>query len=294
MLAKSKFFNQLFPVALAVVVCAALILIYLLEIRVLNLFPGERILTEIHWQDVLVGLTIYLKTSVDFALLIGLLMKQYKGTKNRVAIEIGTAVGNALGTMIILVIWYFFKEIVWLLALMIFIAALVLLKLAQTSIEHIFEAEENHDDGVEVSPQIKKVATIINNILNPINNFIAPVLSRIMPNLSFKGGKNLSFWGLAAASFTVPFILGLDDFAGYVPLFNVVNVFGFGIGVFSGHMILNIFLFINPDVTIKVVKNPIIAILGSVVFVGLSLWGMWEVIHLLDHTYHWGIFAAGK
>ena len=46
-------------------------------------------------------------------------------------------------------------------------------------------------------------------------------------------------------SFSVPFILGLDDFAGYVPLFNIINVFGFSLGVIGAHMLLNIALFIN-------------------------------------------------
>jgi hypothetical protein len=88
-------------------------------------------------------------------------------------------------------------------------------------------------------------------------------------------------WGLFIASFTIPFILGLDDFAGYVPLFSIVNVFGFSIGVFLGHMILNMALFIAPAKTIKAVKNPIISLAGSVVFVGLGLWGLFEVAKLL-------------
>jgi len=82
-------------------------------------------------------------------------------------------------------------------------------------------------------------------------------------------------------AFTVPFILGLDDFAGYVPLFKIVNVFGFAIGVFAGHMILNIFLFISPKTTINVVKNAYISAVGALVFIGLAIWGISETIHLL-------------
>ena len=93
--------------------------------------------------------------------------------------------------------------------------------------------------------------------------------------------KNLTFWGLFSFSFTVPFVLGLDDFAGYVPLFNVVNVFGFAIGVFAGHMVLNALLFISPDRTIKAVKNPLIAFLGSIAFVLLAVWGLVEVYKIL-------------
>ena len=82
-------------------------------------------------------------------------------------------------------------------------------------------------------------------------------------------------------SVTVPFVLGLDDFAGYVPLFNIVNVFGFSVGVFVGHMILNVFLSASPERTIRAVKNPVISLVGSIVFVLLAIWGLSEVAHLL-------------
>jgi hypothetical protein len=93
--------------------------------------------------------------------------------------------------------------------------------------------------------------------------------------------KKLSLWGLFLFSFSIPFILGLDDFAGYVPLFNIVNVLGFGIGVFAGHMILNIFLFLSPSRTIALVKNAYISFAGSVAFVLLAVWGLFEVIKIL-------------
>ena len=96
-----------------------------------------------------------------------------------------------------------------------------------------------------------------------------------------KPKANMAIWGLLASSFTIPFILGLDDFAGYVPVFDIVNVFGFSIGVIVGHMILNIFLFISPKNTIKAVKNPVVSILGSVAFVALALWGFYEVYKIL-------------
>jgi hypothetical protein len=102
--------------------------------------------------DVLIGLTIYLKTSIDFALLIGILMEKYPGIKNQIIIQSGTTLGNAIGTMVVLVIWFFFKEVFWLLALMIFFASLVLIELAQTSLEHVIhDHPDTHiDDEVPV------------------------------------------------------------------------------------------------------------------------------------------------
>jgi hypothetical protein len=267
--------EQIIPLIATVITALLLIGLVYLEIVTLNSFTKTDILTKVHIGDVLVGLTIYLKTSVDFAIFIGNLMSSYPGWKNRIAIEIGTASGNTLGTMIILAIWNFFKEVKILLAGMILIAALVLLRLAEESLEHI----SDQDAGSKV--RLKRTASILKTLLEPINKFFHGGLKFIIPNLSMKPRANLSIYGLLAVSFTVPFILGLDDFAGYVPVFNIVNVFGFSIGVIVGHMILNVFLFLSPKNTIKAVKNPIVSIIGSLAFIGLALWGFYEVYNIL-------------
>jgi hypothetical protein len=177
-----------------------------------------------------------------------------------------------------LTIWFFFKEISWLLALMIFVASLVLFKLAQDGLEHVHDSEK---EGQKVSPVLLFLTTKIESFLKIIMKFASPIISRILPNLKAENNKTLTFWGLVRASFIIPFILGLDDFAGYVPLFSVVNVFGFGIGVFFGHCLLNILLFISPEKTIKIVKNPIISFVGSIIFILLAVYGLWEVGKIL-------------
>lgn len=276
---KSRFrestFEQIIPLAATVVTAVILIGVIYLEIITLNRFTPTDILTKVQWSDILIGLTIYLKTSVDFAIFIGNLMAAYPGWKNRISIEIGTATGNALGTIIILAIWDFFKEVKLLLAAMILIAALVLLKLAEESLSHV------NDQEVGAKERLKTITKRIKTVLSPINKFLHGGLKYIMPNLSMKPKMNLTFWGLLATSFTIPFILGLDDFAGYVPVFNIVNVFGFSIGVIVGHMILNIFLFISPSNTIKAVKNPVVSVVGSLAFIGLAIWGFYEVFNIL-------------
>lgn len=274
---ESLFKRQILPISMTVVIAAALCLVLWVEVIVLNKFTSGGISVSVHWYDVLIGLTIYLKTSIDFAIYIGHLMSGNHGWKSRVAIEIGTAIGNAAGTIIVLAIWAFFKEVKWLLALMILLAALVLFKLAEESLEHA-KSEDKKSSGI-----FQKMIAVCDTLLHKFNVLVAPVLKYVVPNLSIKAGKNLKFWPLFALSFTVPFILGLDDFAGYVPLFNVINVFGFGIGVFLGHMILNIFLYISPSYTIKLVKNPIISFIGSIAFIGLGIWGIHEVIKLIGY-----------
>ena len=278
---------NLISILLAIVIFLALGILYYLHISGLNYIsgnvlklPGDTFIsTIIRPTDVFVGLTIYLKTSVDFAILIGILMSKYPGFKNRVAIENGTAFGNMLGTVVVLTIWFFFKEVKWLLAGMVFLASMVLLEMAKTGVEHIEEVEL--ENKLKVPKLVKIISTFLGKFLDKLLFFISPVLGKIMPSMKFDSSKKLSFTGLFLASFTIPFILGLDDFAGYVSLFQSVNVFGFGIGVFAGHCVLNILLFINPSLTIKTVKNPIISLLGSIAFIGLAFYGFFEVFHVL-------------
>ena len=267
--------DQVIALALTVVTCSLLIVLLWFEIHILNKVSSQEISLQVRLQDVLIGLTIYLKTSIDFAIFIGRMMSHNKGLRGRIGIEIGTAFGNATGTFAILAIWTFFKEVNWLLAIMVFVAALVLFRLAEDGLQHI-----DHED--KKYPQwFRKSIKTSESRLSSFNNLTSPLLSKIVPshNLEAKASKTLI--ALLAVSFTVPFILGLDDFAGYVPLFNIVNVYGFAIGVFVGHMILNILLYLSPKRTIAAVKNPIISLLGSIAFVLLAVWGLVEAFKLI-------------
>lgn len=276
---KDLFHQQFIPLFLTVVVFFALGALFFGVIYGLNLIPGTaEISLKIRWYDVLIGGTIYLKTSVDFAIFMGRLMSTNPGWKNRIAIEIGTALGNGLGTIVVLIIWTFFKEVEWLLALMIFLAALVLFELAFASLEHFSNWEGNG--------KLKRFLFIImDKGLSSVIKFTQPLTKKILPDLGekLKGGDKLPWKKLLLFSFSVPFILGLDDFAGYVPLFNVVNVFGFSIGVIGSHMLLNIALFINPSATVKVVRNEWVSFIGSLAFVGLAIWGLVEVVKIILH-----------
>jgi putative Ca2+/H+ antiporter (TMEM165/GDT1 family) len=284
---KFSFKQNILPLIFAFIVFLCLSGLLYLEVLGLNLLPfsTEKILTTINPADVIVGLLIYLKTSIDFALFIGILMKRYPGLKNRYAIEVGTALGNALGTMLVLGLWVAFKEINILLGLMVLLASLVLFEMAASSLEHLHETEEDPEDQVTVAPWQISIASFIKMLLSPILFFISPVLSKVMPSMSHNTSENdtrKTIFGLFLMSMSIPFILGLDDFAGYVPFFKVVNVFGFAIGVFLGHCILNVLLFINPRLTIKIIKNPVIAILGAIAFIILGGYGVYEAVRILS------------
>ncbi|NCN45782.1 MAG: hypothetical protein COU63_02085 [Candidatus Pacebacteria bacterium CG10_big_fil_rev_8_21_14_0_10_36_11] len=275
--------DQIIPLILTVVVFFVMVGLLFLEVFGLNRFviAREQILIHLSWTDIAVGMTIYLKTSIDFAIFIGRLMSKFPGWKNRIMIEIGTAFGNALGTFAILLLWDLFREVRFLMAAMILIASLVLLRLAEEGLDHVKDAEGNYRFA------LFGFVRLFEKYLSNFNRALAPVLNKIVPRLSIADNDlKTGFKALFFLSFSVPFILGLDDFAGYIPLFNVVNVFGFSIGVFLGHMLLNIFLFLSPKRTIAAVKQPVISFLGSLAFVVLAIIGLIETAKLVGFLPH--------
>lgn len=269
--------SQVVPILLTVVIFFILSVILFVEIFLLNKFTATDIVFKLLLGDILIGMTIYLKTSVDFAIFMGNLMDRYPGWKNRVAIETGTAVGNAIGTIAILALWNIFRNILWILAIMIFLASMVLIKLAEEGMEHARVADTNFPTWFQL------FVNKFDNLLKNINHFNKKILKYVVPNLTMKPELNLGFWGLLMTSISVPFILGIDNFAGYIPIFTIVNILGFVAGVFLGHMLLNIALFISPKRTTQTVKNPIISVFGSVIFVGLALCGFYEALYIFLH-----------
>jgi hypothetical protein len=272
----SKPLSQLIPLTLTVIVLIAFVSILHGSLVLFNLIPAsEKIVLEIRWVDVIIGATIYLKTSIDFAIFIGRMMAANPGWRNRVAIEIGTAAGNAIGTIFIIGLWVVLKHIDILLAAMVFIASLVLFELAHGSLEHFV--------SWQAAGGIKRFIFLgLHTVLDAVKKLIDPILSRVMPDLGsqMKGRSGLNWWGLLRFGATVPFILGLDDFAGYVPLFSVVNVYGFAVGVIGAHTLLNAALFLSPTKTTALVKNEIVSFLGALAFIGLGIYGLTEAFHI--------------
>ena len=262
---------QLIPIILSIVVFIILAFFVAIEVKLLNNFyPKNTINTNINISDILVGFGVYIKTSIDFTLFIGQLIEKNISLISRVAIEIGTALGNALGTMLILFVWVVFKEVPILLAIMTLMASLVLLELAESGLEHIEKT-------------FPFIYHFLNLFFKKINIFYKPLVSFIIPNLStnIKNKKNLKLIPLFVFSLTIPFILGLDDFAGYISLFNTLNVLGFAIGVLLGHLTLNIALFANPYITLQIVKNKWISLLGTTVFIILAGVGIFDVLKII-------------
>lgn len=275
MLMKNILKEQGIPLVLTVLTFIGLCFVLYGFINLLNLLPSsEKIEPVLRKRDILIGFTIYLKTSIDFAIFMGNLMRSNPGWKKRIAIEFGTATGHAFGTILILLIWNFLREVPLLMALMIILAGLVLLKMAEESIEEFMQTQTE-------KKHIHKITSLLHAQLSFINRLFKPLLGRLIPSASITNIKSLSFFNLFVFSVTIPFILGLDDFAGYIPVFSIINVFGFAIGVFFAHMILNLGLFISPRVTTNLVKTPFVLAVGGIAFIGIAFWGFYEVINIL-------------
>lgn len=253
--------QHVLPIILTIITCIGLITLLYFLVLGLNLLPFHtKIIPQFLFSGIIVGLTIYLKTSIDFAIFIGNLMKKNPGWQNRIAIEIGTALGNSLGTFSILLIWIFFKEVPILMIAMILLASLVLLKMAEEGLSEI---------NIKIS------------ILHVINSLSSPLINHILPSSPSSTYAKKTFVSLFLFAFTIPFILGLDDFAGYIPLFNIINVVSFATGVFVGHMLLNIFLFASPKLTIATVRQPMIILIGSLAFIVISFWGFLDIFKII-------------
>ena len=274
---RKVFIEQGIPIFLTFITfCALATVLYGILLFLNTLHLKSPIVLDFRKREVLLGIIIYLKTAIDFAIFIGNLMHSNPGWKKRIAIEVGTAIGNGAGTFLILLIWTIFKEIPLLMIAMIFIASIVLLKMAEESLESFLDQKNSF-----IALNIRKPVSLLQGQLDAVNRLFRPILKFFVPNLNLTKTKKLSFANLIAFSFTIPFVLGLDDFAGYIPLFTVVNVFGFSIGVLLGHMLLTIGLFSFPQKTVAIVKHPIVLMVGGIAFIGLALYGFYECIHIL-------------
>jgi hypothetical protein len=271
---KKILIEQAFPIFLTFLTFLGLAtLLYGLLLILSTINTGSPIILDFRRREVLFGIIIYLKTAIDFAIFTGNLMHSNPGWKKRIAIELGTAVGNGFGTFLILIIWTIFKSIPPLMIIMIFIASVVLLRMAQESFEEFLKQRASFI-------KLKMPVSLLQDQLNIVNRIFRPILKFFVPNLNLTKTKKLSFINLVIFSLAIPFVLGLDDFAGYIPLFTLINVFGFTLGILLGHMLLTIGLFAFPKKTVEVVKHPMVLVIGGLAFIGLGIYGFYESVNI--------------
>ncbi len=259
--------KQLLPIIISLslfVVFSIITHFLLVGLDSLKLF-NQQLSTEFIWVQIGLGVFIYLKTAVDYALFVGMLMEKNDGIPKRIAMNVGTQIGCFIGVTGIVILWAFFKEIHWLMAILLVIAAMILFGLGDGSQEH-FE---------EIHPYLRKPLQLFFDFTRPI----VKVFTFFMPDSEMKptifGIKKLFL-----VSMIIPFALGADDLAGYMTLLTPFNIFSLLVGIYFGDAIIDIALFWNRDSTVKIVKNKWISYLGAIFFIGL---GIMSIIHAISY-----------
>ena len=270
-----KLIEKTIPLILALLTFFILsTLLYWVLLFLDSLHLNYPVILDFRRREVIFGILIYLKTAIDFAIFMGNLMHTNPGWRKKIAIAFGTSIGNAFGTFLILIVWTLFKEIPALMTAGVFISSVILLKLAEENFEIFLKQKKSFI-------KIRMPVNLLQNQLDFVNNQFRPVLKFLVPDLNLTGTKKLSFINLIVFSFTIPFILGINDFAGYIPLFEYVNVFGFTLGVMLGHMLLTIGLFLLPKKTVGIVKHPVVLIGGGLAFLAIGIFGFFEAFKIL-------------
>lgn len=250
--------NQLIPISVSL---GCFVVFVLLTYFLLNIINGfgiiqQKFILSISFTDILLGMVIYLKTAVDYAIFVGLMMDKNAGTVKRIAMNAGTSIGAFIGVSLVVILWAFFKEISWLMAILLVLAGAVLFSLGDSSQEH-FKA---------IPAKLKKPLEVFFNIVRPVIS----LLTFFMPNGEFKPRK-MAGWSLFIFSGVLPFLLGADDLAGYMALIRTHNIFGLLIGIYLADAFIDIALFSNRKFTVRMVKNRWISYFGALFFVFLGV-----------------------
>ena len=150
---KKVFIRKIVPLFFAIVTFLVLSTVLYGILLFLSSLPlNYPIILDFRRREVLIGIAIYLKTAIDFAILMGNLMHTNPGWKKRIAIGLGTAIGNAFGTFSILVIWTLAKEFRILVIVFIFVSSAILLRLAEESFEEFLKQRKSFIKLISESP----------------------------------------------------------------------------------------------------------------------------------------------
>ena len=172
--------NNFIAVLISQTMCWAFIFISYLLIIWLNKL-GLNLSTDFDFKLVALGMTIYLKTAVDYAIFVSRLMNNNRGLMPRIAMNAGTSLGAFVGVTSVFILWAFFNQIPALMFIMLILAGCVLFELGEGSEEHYSELPE----------KIKKPVRTFFNVLSPIYKRVIFFLPDFSTN-----NKKRPFWNL--------------------------------------------------------------------------------------------------
>lgn len=271
----ARLLNQTFPV----VVCATLFFLFIgLSLifiqRFINPFSSEKILIELHLFDVLVGFFLYFVTAVDYALIIGRMQNVNKGLKARFTMNVFTCVGCFVGVTLVLFLWGFAKEVDWLIVALLIFAGSVMVKLAFEGLEYF-----------QHSPSIWKPLRTVTSTVVIWFHHLTQGLTFWIPELGSPAVKTMSLGQLATWSFLLPFIIGLDDFVGYMGAMTIYNVFSLLVGIYAADIVIDILIFVSPTFTKKMVESAVLSLIATYAFLYLMYKSFSEAFLIVQHTH---------
>ncbi len=270
-----KLINQLFPIVSCTILFGLFIAASFGFIQYLiNPLSLEKIRIELHLFDTAVGFFLYFVTAVDYALIVGRMQVSNPGSKARLVMNICTCVGCFVGVTLVLFLWGFAKEVPWLIIPILIFAGSVMVKLAYESIEY-FEHE----------PKIPRVIRIILIRGLDLLHFVTHIFTFWIPELGSPSVKRMSAVSLAKWSFFLPFIIGLDDLVGYMGAMTIYNVFSLLFGIYLADILIDILIFISPQMTKKLVENALLSVLAAGAFLFLAYKSYSETFIILHEKY---------
>jgi len=241
--------------------------------HLINPFSSEKIAIQLHPIDVFVGFFLYFVTAVDYALIVGRMQIANPGGKARFVMNVCTCVGCFAGVSLVLFLWGFAKEIDWFIIVLLIFAGSVMIKLAYESLDYFAEAKS-------IWKPLRQVTvggvTFLHNLTQGLTFWI--------PELGSPKVQKMSLLKLASWSFLLPFIIGLDDFVGYMGAMTIFNVFSLLIGIFFADVFIDVLIFTSPQITKRIVESAVLSFLASFAFLYLMYKSYSEAILLITQT----------
>ncbi len=271
-----KIINQLIPVGVCLFLLAAFVVTSQLMItQLINPFSQEKIVIQFLIPDIIAGFLLYFFTAIDYALIIGRMQVVNTGSKARFVMNVFTCVGCFVGVSLVLFLWGFAKEVVWLIIPILIFAGAVMIRLA-------YEGREYFEHSPTLPPQLRTwIIRILRWLFVP-----AHTLTHWMPEINTPRVTKMSLMSLMKWSFLLPFIIGTDDLVGYMGAMTIYNVFSLLFGIYLADILIDIFIFVSPSLTKKLVENPYLSLAGTAAFLYLAYKSLSEATLLTLHNWH--------
>ncbi len=144
-------------------------------------------------------------------------------------------------------------------------------------------------EGIEYFENAKDIPAIFRKNLAKtltVMHSVTTIFTFWIPELGSPKVKKMNLKTLTTWSFLLPFIIGLDDFVGYMGAMTIYNVFSLLVGIYFADILIDILIFVSPTFTKKMVESSILSILAAFAFIYLAYKSYSESFILLHESFH--------